>query len=53
MLKSDHEDNVLREELIQAELKYRESSDPEAKAQYLRLFRAFKDFVLYGKAPAS
>lgn len=53
MLESDRVADLMREELIQAELNYRASSDPEVKAEYLRLFRIFKDFVLYGKSPAN
>lgn len=44
-------DEVLREMLIEAQRRCMERPDPDSKAERLKILRAFKDFVLYGKTP--
>ena len=44
-------EDVLRNELIQAELRYRQEPSAKSKAEYLRILRIFTDYVLYGKSP--
>jgi len=44
-------EDMLRDELIQTELRYRQEPSAKSKAEYMRILRIFTDYVLYGKSP--